>query len=421
MSSLVSAARRSSFFLLVLALALGGCSTRSPGAPVPPPPDSGFPDLGAEVDLGSVEDATVTPRDMQFDPDMACTSASAEAILEPLPADIIWVVDNSSSLDEEIDNITDGINAFAAFIDGSGIDYHVVMLSRRGVGSVRSRINGSTVYQICVPPPLAGDDACGNGPRFFHSDVEIASTQPLEHVLGTLGQTTGFREGDARGGEPWRDFLRPEASKMFVVVTDDNARLSKALFEHFRGPAPAVEWRNPAPASSVSTFLPPGLLEPEWGGLFDDYKMSGIYGYECPSANSGPTYTEIITATGGVRADICAPPSTWGTFFESIATEVVRATRISCDLAIPPPPAGLMFSPARVNVEVRATSSATALRKTTGGLAGCASLPNGWYFDDDKAPTRVLLCPEACDLAQGEAGTGDTSVQIQFGCETIFG
>jgi len=428
MSSLASVARRSSFFLLVLlALAGGGCSKRTPGVPPLPPSDSGFPDLGAERDLGSVEDATTPPIDLQFDPDMACTSASAEAILERLPADIIWVVDNSSSMSAEIENVRLGLNAFAEFIDTSGIDYRVIMLSKRGMGASGTR------YSICVPPPLAGDDACGNGPRFFHSNIDILSTQPLEQILGTLGQTTGYRAGDSRGGEPWRDWLRPEASKMFVVVTDDNARMSKTLFENFRGagaphvlipPAPPgspPEWRNPVPGSSASAYLPPGILQPEWGGLFDRYKMSGIYGYACTAVDTGPTYTEIITATGGVRADICAPPTTWGTFFESIATEVVRATRISCDLAIPAPPAGLMFSPSRVNVEVRAGAIAMPLRKTIGGLSGCASLPNGWYFDSDDAPTRVLLCPAACDLAQGEPGVGDTSVQIQFGCETIFG
>lgn len=412
--SLASAARCSFLLLGAAALSLGACSKRSLPIPVTPLPDSSVPfDLGDEPDLG-VEDMARPPTDMQFDPDMACTSATAEAVLERLPADIIWVVDNSSSMNEEIENVKAGINAFAEFMGTSGIDYRVIMLSKRGVGASGSR------YSICVPPPLSGDSACGNGTRFFHSNIDIFSTQPLEQILGTLGQTTGYGPTDSRGGEPWRDWLRDGSSKTFVVVTDDNARLSATNFEHFRGPAPATEWLNPA-TTSRSLFLPPGILEPEWGGLFDGYKMSAIYGYTCASASPGATYTELVTHTGGVRADICADPSTWGSFFESIATEVVRATRISCDLAVPPPPDGLMFSPGRVNVEVRTSAGATPLRKTVGGLAGCASTPEGWYYDDDTTPTRVLLCPAACDLAQGTPGATDTSVQIQFGCETIFG
>lgn len=425
MTSLATAARRLSFTPVVFVLALGACSTRSPGHPLVPVDAGPGTDLGP-ADLGPV-DAYRPPLDMPFDPDMACESATAAAVLERLPADIIWVVDNSASLAQEIANVQAGINAFADYIAASGVDYRVIMLSKRGVGA------SGTIYQICVPPPLAGDSACGNGPRFFHSNVEIYSTQPLEQILGTLGQTTGYRPTEPRGGEPWRDWLRPTASKTFVVVTDDNARLSPGNFEHFRGvgaphiavpPAPLgapPEWPNPATTSTL-LYLPPGILEPEWGGLFDGYKMSAIYGYACATASDpGATYTELVASTGGVAADICAPASTWGTFFADIATEVVRATRISCELAVPPPPDGFMFSPGRVNVEVVISGVSTPLYKTIGGLDGCASAPNGWYYDDETTPTKVILCPAACDLAQGAPGATDTSVQIQFGCQTIFG
>ena len=154
MPSLASAARRSLFQVLAAALALGACSTRSPGTPPPPLPDADvFMDMGSDPDLGSV-DAPRPPTDMPFDPDMACTSATAAAVLERLPADIIWVVDNSSSMDQEIENVKAGINAFAGFIETSGIDYRVIMLSKRGMGASGTR------YSICVPPPLAGDAAC---------------------------------------------------------------------------------------------------------------------------------------------------------------------------------------------------------------------------------------------------------------------
>src|SRR5262249_38031668 len=130
-------------------------------------------------------------------------------------------------------------------------------------------LGGSTRYPICIPPPLSGDNACGDGMRFFHSTVDIRSTQPLEQLLGTLGQTAGYTASDARGGPPWANHLRPQASKTIVVVTDDNARLSATDFETFPG------GKNPF----NSLTLPPGILDPSWTGLFDGYLFSGIYGW----------------------------------------------------------------------------------------------------------------------------------------------
>ena len=90
-----------------------------------------------------------------------------------------------------------------------------------------------------------------------------------EQFLGTLAQTDGYMEGQARGGEPWADELRPDATKTIVVVTDDNARLSATDFQNFAG------GQNPF----NSLTLPPGILDPSWNGLFDNFLFSGIYGW----------------------------------------------------------------------------------------------------------------------------------------------
>ncbi len=378
------------------------------------------------VDAGPPPDVQTGPRDVPTDlvlsPDAACSTSAVEAQVERQPVDIIWVVDNSISMAPAIDEVIRGLNDFARVVGSRGLDYRVVMLSLRNVRRSVT-VAGSGRYAVCIPRPLAGDDACGNGERFFHSSVDVRSTQPLEQLLGTLGQTHGYTSADPRGGEAWREFLRADASKTIVVVTDDQSRLTADEFDRFRGGT------NP---NSGSFSLPPGLLDPSWAGLFAGYTFSGIYGWgsetnpatRCmyPDGSSPPTsgsvYTTLVARTGGVRAKLCDGAAAWVPFFERVATAVERSSRIACDLELPAPPGGSVLDPRLVNVVVTGTS-----RSVIGKVANAAACrtTGGWYYDDDAHPTRVNLCPASCESANEQLRAGSARIEVQFGCITIPG
>lgn len=343
---------------------------------------------------------------------MACTGVTAAATVETLPVDIIWMVDNSNSMEPAIAQVKAGLNDFAALISASNLDYRVILLSHRGTSDL----------SICIPPPLSGDDACGNGPRFFHSSVDVLSTQPLEQFLGTLGQTDGYMEGQPRGGEPWADQLRPEATKTIVVVTDDNSRLSASDFQTFAG------GQNPF----NSLTLPPGILDPSWAGLFDSFVFSGIYGWGNPNdpsvicqypdttspPSAGPTYTTLVQQSGGVRAKICDGAAAWGPFFDAVAQSVVQTSKIDCELTIPDPPQGQDLDFDKVNVDL-VSGNSTETIPNVGTQAGCGN-GEGWYYDDPAMPTSVVLCPTSCDHAQELTMPNQPgSVEVRFGCATI--
>ncbi len=387
----------------------------------------GGPDAASDAGGGGGADVPPLVRDGAADvvlaPDAACTSASVTATLERLPVDIIWMVDNSVSMAPAIDEVIRGLNAFSSLVGSRGLDYRVVMLSLRN----RTRevtLPAGRRYAVCIPRPLAGDDACGNGPNFLHASVDIRSTQPLEQMLGTLGQTMGYTAGSERGGEPWRQFLRATATKTFVVVTDDNSRFTATQFESFQGGV------NP---NTRGLSLPPGVLHRDWTGLFTGYTFSGIYGWgsetnpdtRCTfsdgsmAPSSGTVYTELVRRTGGVRARLCAGAAAWRPFFEGVATAVARSSRIQCDLGLPPPPAGTVLDPRRVNVALRSAGGSVRLGKVLGPTA-CGP-GGGWYYDDEAAPRRVILCPASCDRAQSLVAEGGASVAVEFGCTTIPG
>jgi hypothetical protein len=357
-----------------------------------------------------------------FDPDAACAVAVQEAKVEVLPVDIIWVIDNSKSMQPAVDQVMAGMNDFATLIANSNLDYRIILVSLRTKTNPVTSVDGKTRYGLCIPPPLSGDANCGNGPRFFHSSVDIRSSQPLEQFLGSLGQTMGYQPGDLRGGEPWAAQLRPGATKTIVVVSDDNSRLSAADFETFAGGT------NP---NDGTLTLPPGILDASWKGIFAGYSFDGIYGWGSandPSvmctyqdgsspASSGPTYTSLVQKTNGVRAQICDGAAAWKPFFSSVAQGVTSTTKLSCSLALPTPQQG-MLDPTKVNVGIVAQNGTVGLFKVADANA-CKQ--GGWYYDNDANPTQVILCPASCDEAQTLVGKGGGKIEVQFGCATIIG
>src|SRR4030095_14330224 len=96
----------------------------------------------------------------------ACADLVVEAEVQFLPADIIFIIDNSGSMTDEIASIETNINVnFANIIQSSGVDYQVIMVTDHGSGSL----------EVCVGPPLSGTTNCSGPPvfvpgQFYHYD-----------------------------------------------------------------------------------------------------------------------------------------------------------------------------------------------------------------------------------------------------------
>src|SRR6185369_8729595 len=148
----------------------------------------------------------------------ACAMQSVRAQRGPgKTVDVIFIVDNSSSMEDEIKAIRANINQnFAQIVQASAVDMRVILLS----------LYGTTGTNICIGPPLAGTE-CGTGlglggtnsDVFFHYSVDIESTDSLCLILKTFDHA----DADNRAPNGWQDWLRPDSQKAFVVITDDSA------------------------------------------------------------------------------------------------------------------------------------------------------------------------------------------------------
>ena len=146
---------------------------------------------------------------------------------EERPVDVIFIIDNSGSMGDEINAVERNINEnFARIIGQSGADYRLIMLTN----------HGSSYLEICVEPPLAGKPcadttdpngttlgAPANTNRFFHYDLDVQSTDSVCLLLEHYQYVNNPRPGEGSAAAPtgWHAWLRPNALKVFVEITDD--------------------------------------------------------------------------------------------------------------------------------------------------------------------------------------------------------
>ncbi len=300
--------------------------------------------------------------------DDECAAVSEAAELVPLPADIIFVVDNSGSMDFEAMQIQAEMNGFSGQIIDSGIDVHVVLIS-----SYPDNGNG-----ICIDPPLGsggcpGDD--NNPPAFTHIDERVGSNDAWERLLDTHDQ--------------WSAAMREESSKHIVVVTDDTSEIDWMTFdEQFQA------------------------LDPSYA---DYLHHSVVCHSDCDdAAGIGDNYITLSMMTMGVASDLC--DQDFQAVFDALSTEVISGTQLACEFEIPPPPDGEEFNPDQVNLEFDNGAGDVLEIGRVDSAADCPDVPDGWYYDDPDDPQMILVCDQTCDKLQLSMSG---AVNIKFGCATM--
>jgi hypothetical protein len=133
-----------------------------------------------------------------------------------------------------------------------------------------------------------------------------------------------------------------------------------------------------------------------------------------PQLGAGDNLDELnlIAEAGGTEAAFIvqtADPVQAQADFKAVI-DGIRGVSVSCNIAIPLPPAGTEFVPEKVNVTY---GSAGGEDVKLSYDAECASA-NSWRYDDPTAPTTIVLCNDTCGAAQRDV---TAKVDVEFGCE----
>jgi hypothetical protein len=267
---------------------------------------------------------------------------------------------------------------------------------------------------ICIPAPL-GNGACNGAdeklPTYRHVLETVNSTDALQKFISTYPQ--------------WKDALRPDATKTFAVVSDDDSDLSAASFTAQLQALDPPTFQN-FKFDAIVSFDDPGVCTVclLGGCAMCASKCCDTQLFCAPiSAAEGKVYKQLVQQTGGVIGDLCT--QNFGPVFADMGTAVVQGSSISCSYDIPKPAEGDGRSRARSTCSYTPGGGGAeqAILAAPGGVSGCGQ-KGGWYYDDPMNPTKIIMCPTTCAALQGDSrrqGRGDLRLRDRHRSPLISG
>jgi hypothetical protein len=368
--------------------------------------DDGIPD-GDEVAIGT------DPLDP--DDDDSCADESAEASLASRPADLVIMIDTSSSMGGEADAVEARINDdLAGNLEAGNVDYRIMMLADFPPDDG----GDSNDPTLCIGMPLAPQDCNDimtqkptNGSKFFHYDTHVDSRDALEVTIdefddpnGDEGQNSGA--GQILGG--WGTLLRTDALVAFIVITDDNANgtFDASEFDDEIKLEYSTMYPNANPLDYVFHSII-GIAANPNGGAWPPDNMVEPNTCGNGAVNNGSVYQELSNLTEGLRFPLC-DNGNFDAIFGAIADDVVAGVSLPCTFE--PADTGNGTTDLDLAAVVFEPSDGSGLESLT-RVADMAACVDGAYYLDG---TTFTLCPETCDRVRMD---DEGKIVVKVGCE----
>jgi hypothetical protein len=122
----------------------------------------------------------------------------------------------------------------------------------------------------------------------------------------------------------------------------------------------------------------------------------------------------VAQAGGTMKAFLVSDADVNRQFLAALNT--IRGTALACSYAVPDS-MGSALDYNRVNVRYTPGGSTTSVvTPKVANAADCVGR-DGWYYDNDAMPTRIIMCDATCQkLSKDSMG----KVQIEVGCATVI-
>lgn len=223
--------------------------------------------------------------------------------------DILWVVDNSNSMQLEQSLLGAGFASFAQELENTNTNFHLGVITTDFDYDDPDR--GKLISEANCPPVIDKDTTCPNpdNPSETWDYVNVFINRAQVGLNGS-GKEKGLEAAEyalkpAMATGPNAGFLRDEANLLVIIVSDeddcsDQGRLAleepTACYDHRESLTPEGEF-----ITSLSNLKPNR----------DQFQLSAIVGLEgetsiCDDTTlPGKRYIEVANGTGGVTGSIC--------------------------------------------------------------------------------------------------------------------
>ncbi len=212
-------------------------------------------------------------------PDLAATEQVDRITQLTIPAvDVLFVVDNSCSMEEEQRALRDNFDSFMQYFTGSGLDYHVGVVStdmdsRDESGKLILDYSGDSRY---IDNTMSEDEAVDSfGDRTLLGVNGSGTESGLDAVMAAL---TTERYGANDG------FYRDDASLSIVIISDEPDQSDVSVNEF-------TSWINNLKTDEELTLTFSAIVSPDHS--------------TCPAAERGTYYIEVANQLDGIIWPIC--------------------------------------------------------------------------------------------------------------------